>query len=265
MLDSQILEFQSVIYSLSEGIAIIRLNEPESLNALSLNLRTELMRAIELAENDPEVKVIILTGEGKAFCAGGDVKGMGKRTILESVEKVSSITKVALRIAEIQKPVVSAINGYAMGAGFSLALATDIIIAQKNAKFGLSFSKVGLIPDSGILYFLPKVVGPWKAKEWIFRGAVITAQEAFDYHVVNHIVEEGEALEEAVKLAKELVNGPLQTMMFAKSIIDKTENLDLRGTLQFENYAQSILQQTEDYIEGVQSFKEKRRPIFKGK
>lgn len=256
---------QSVKYELSDGIAIITLNEPDSLNALSMNIKSDLSYFMDQAETDPEVKIIVLTGEGKAFSTGGDVKGMGKRTTLESVEKIDNTTKLILRIAELGKPVIAAVNGYAMGAGFSLALACDIVIAQSNAKFGLSFSKVGLIPDCGLLHFLPKIVGTWKAKEWIFSGAVLPVEEALHYGIVNRLVDEGEALKEAVSFAKELSELPVQTMVFAKSIMNKSQNQDLRSTIQYENYAQAVLQQTEDHFEGVTAFKQKRKPVFTGK
>lgn len=259
------MKLNSVKYEFSVGVAIITLNEPESLNAFSQNIKTDLVTAMEAAESDPEVKVIVLTGEGKAFSAGGDVRGMGKRTTLESVEKISNTTKIIMRIAEIEKPVIAAVNGYAMGAGFSLALACDIIFAQTNSKFGLSFSKVGLIPDCGLLYFLPKIVGSWKAKELIFTGAVLSAEEAGQLGIVNRLVGEGEALNEGVSFAKELAKGPIHTMIFTKSVMEKSQNLDLRSTIQFENFAQVILQQTEDHLEAVTAFREKRPPHFIGK
>jgi 2-(1,2-epoxy-1,2-dihydrophenyl)acetyl-CoA isomerase len=256
---------RSVKYECNDGVAIITLNEPESLNALSQNIKNQLMEWVDRVEANPEVKIVVITGTGKAFSAGGDVRGMGKRTTLESVEKITNTTKIIMRIAELQKPVIAAVNGYAMGAGFSLALAADIIIAQKNSKFGLSFSKVGLIPDCGLLHFLPKIVGPWKAKEWIFSGTVLSAEDAVQYGIVNRMVEEGEALNEALSFAAELASGPVQTMVFVKSIMEKSQNQDLKATIQYENYAQAILQQTEDHSEAVQAFKEKRKPTFIGK
>jgi 2-(1,2-epoxy-1,2-dihydrophenyl)acetyl-CoA isomerase len=257
-------DIQSVKYELFEGIAVITLNKPDSLNALSPQVMAGLQNSIEKAEADPEVKIIVLTGVGRAFCAGGDITGMGDRTTLESVEKMNEISKLILRIAEIKKPIISAVNGFAMGAGVSLALASDVIIAQKNSKFGLSFINVGLVPDCGLLHFLPKIVGPWKAKELIFSGAVLSATDACEYRIVNRLVEDGEALKEAMNFAKTLANAPLQTMSLVKAILTNSQTLDLKGTLQYENMAQAILQQTTDHKEGIQAFKEKRAPRFIG-
>lgn len=256
---------ECVTYEIKNGVAIIKLNQPQSLNALSDNLKRDLLKAIEDAEEDPEVKALVLTGEGKAFSAGGDVKAMGERTTLESVEKINRTTKLILRISEVNKPLIAAVSGYAMGAGLSLALAADIIIAEKNATFGLSFVKVGLIPDCGLLYFLPKAVGLWKAKEWIYSGAVVSAEEALESGLINKLVENGDALNESITFAENLAEKPIQTISFAKSILNNGHHLDLKDTIQYENYAQAILQQTEDHKEGLQAFKEKRKANFKGK
>jgi 2-(1,2-epoxy-1,2-dihydrophenyl)acetyl-CoA isomerase len=254
-----------VNYEVTQNIAVITLNSAETLNALDSQLINELDHALDQVENDSEVKIIVLTGKGKAFCAGGNVKSMGDRTTLKTIEIMSQATKVITRITEMKKIFISAVNGYAMGAGFSLALACDIILAQKNAKFGLSFINLGLVPDCGLLHFLPKIVGPWKAKELIFSGAVVTAADAYEYGIVNRLVEEDQALSEGLKYAKKLAAGPLQAMTLVKTIIENSQYLDLNGTLQYENFAQAVLQQTTDYKEGLLAFKEKRTPNFIGK
>ncbi|WP_254782368.1 enoyl-CoA hydratase/isomerase family protein [Bacillus sp. OK048] len=254
-----------VNYDLIEGIAVITLNSVETLNALDSELIYELNQVLDKIENDSKVKIVLVTGKGKAFSAGGNVKRMGDRTTLETIEIMSHATRVITRITEMKKVFISAVNGYAMGAGFSLALACDIIVAQKNAKFGLSFINVGLVPDCGLLHFLPKIVGPWKAKELIFSGAVITAEEAFQYRIVNRLVEENEALSEGLEFAKKLAVEPLQAMTLVKTIIESSKNLDIKGTMQYETLAQSVLQQTTDHKEGLQAFKEKRSPIFTGR
>lgn len=256
---------ESVLYSVENGVGYIKLNEPASRNALSDKIKQGLLASLDLAEEDPNVKVLILTGEGKGFCSGGDIKGMGDRTVLESVEKLRITSGVALRLEAFKKPVIAAVHGYAVGAGMSLALACDMVFADEGAKFGLSFSKVGLIPDCGALYYLPRLVGPWKAKEMIFTGEIFTAEKAEELGVINRIYPKGEVFNESVRFAEELAQGPVQTMSFVKSIISKTSNSSLAATVEYENYAQSILQQTEDHEEGIAAFKEKRNPVFKGK
>lgn len=254
-----------VVLEIRNNIGLVKLNSPESLNALSVELLKDLNATIDEIENNLDVKVIVLTGEGRGFSAGGDVKGMGDRTTLESVEKIKYTTNSIVRVSEIKKPVIAMVNGFAMGAGFSLALASDIIIAENHAKFGLSFINVGLVPDCGLLHFLPKIVGPWKAKELIFSGAVLTADEAFRYNIVNQLVEKGEGMTTAIEFSEKLAKGPVQTMSLTKEILKNSQYQDLRGTIQYENYAQSILQQTEDHKEGIRAFREKRTPIFIGK
>ena len=258
-------EKQSVLLELVDKVALVTLNEPNSLNALSNGIKEGLSEIITEIEQNDRIQVVVLTGAGRAFCAGGDIKGMGERTSLQSFDRISFTTQIVKKIYSISKPVIAAVNGHAMGAGFSLALSTDIIFAQPNAKFGLSFTKIGLLPDCGMLYFLPKIVGPWKAKELIFSGSVIDANEAFRLGIINQLVEDAEIVDFAVSYAKSLSEAAIQSMKFTKLVLRESQNLSLDGTIQYENLAQTILQQTEDYKEGVQSFKEKRKPVFKGK
>ncbi|WP_017379060.1 enoyl-CoA hydratase/isomerase family protein [Paenisporosarcina sp. TG-14] len=255
----------SVNYSVENGVGLIKLNEPKSRNALSTEIKKGLLTSLDLAEEDPEVKIVIISGEGTTFCAGGDIKGMGSRTTLESVEKINITSRIAIRMEAFRKPIIASVTGYAVGAGFSLALASDIIFADEESKFGLSFSKVGLIPDCGALYYLPRMVGPWKAKELIFSGEMLSSNQAQNLGIVNRIFPKGQVFAESVLFAEGLAKGPAQTMQFVKTIISKTANQSLAGTVEYENYAQSILQQTDDHAEGILAFKEKRKPVFEGK
>lgn len=256
---------QAPVLTEREGdVAVIALNAPESLNALSSAMKEHLKAALDQAELDRGVKAIVIAGNGKAFCAGGDLKSFGSRTVLDSVKGISASSAIVLQMSRMEKPIVSAVQGYAMGAGFSLALAADMIVADKSAVFGLSFSKVGLIPDCGCLYWLPRMVGPWKAKELVFNGATLTAEEAKAYGIVNRLASEGEARETAIAMAQQLANGPATAIAFAKTIMAKTEAMTLEETIQYETYAQSILQQTFDHKEGLLAFREKRPPAFKG-
>jgi 2-(1,2-epoxy-1,2-dihydrophenyl)acetyl-CoA isomerase len=255
---------ESVLYSVQNGVAYIDLNEPDSLNALSNSIKEGLMDRFKLAEDDPSVRIILLSGNGRAFCAGGDIKNMGNRTTLQSVEKMTNTSRIALQMEQLHKPIISFVHGYAVGAGFSLALASDMIFAEVGTKFGMSFSKVGLIPDCGALYYLPRIVGPWKAKELIFSGEVFSAQEAEKLGLLNRLFPKGRGYDESIKFAEKLAKGPVQTMRFVKSIMTKSQSHSLSETLEYEIYAQSILQQSEDHHEGITAFKEKRDPVFRG-
>ncbi|MEH7246221.1 enoyl-CoA hydratase-related protein [Neobacillus niacini] len=255
---------ESVIYSVKNGVGHIQLNEPSSLNALTPGIKDGLISSLNMAEEDVDVKVIMIYGLGRAFCAGGDLKGMGNQTAIQAQDKMDKTSQIIHRIAEIKKPIIGAVHGYAVGAGFSLALACDIIFAEEGAKFGLSFSKVGLIPDLGLLYHLPRIVGTWKAKEWIFTGETISAGEAKEYGIINRLVQEGMLIEEASLFAETLSKGPVKTMGFVKGILAKTANQTLSATIEYENYAQSLLMQSDDHKEGVRAFKEKTTPTFTG-
>ena len=249
--------------SIKNKVAVIKLNDPSKLNALSVDVKRDLNLFLKELENRDDVEVIVLTGSGKAFCAGGDVKGMGERTTIESLEKISNTTNISLIIQSIKKPVIAAVNGYAFGAGFGLALSCDIVFPNPSIHLGLILNKVGLIPDFGTLYFLPRIVGPWKAKELIFSGAIIDVNEAKELNIVNQVSED--VLDYAIEFAEELADGPVQTLKFVKTILNQTTNSDLKGTITYENQAQVILQQTKDHLEGIQAFKEKREPKFVGK
>lgn len=259
------LENNSIIYSVKNGVGLIKLNEPTSRNALSNEVKQGLLDSFDLAEKDPNVKVVILAGEGKGFCSGGDIKGMGDRTVLESIEKMTFTSQIVLRMDSFRKPIISSVHGYAVGAGMSLALASDIIFAEEGTKFGLSFSKVGLIPDCGTLYYLPRIVGPWKAKELIFTGEIFTSEKAEELGMLNKVFPKDRVLIESIQFAEAMAKGPVQTMSFVKSIMSKSFNSSLAATVEYENYAQSILQQSDDHLEGISAFKEKRDPVFKGK
>lgn len=211
----------SVIVEKEKGIASIFLNEPESSNSLSQKIKEGLMDALVELEADQETKAIILSGKGKVFCGGGDLRTMGPEiSSIEMKERMDITTKIFLQIYNMNKPVIAAVQGYAVGAGFSLALAADILFAEEDAKFGLVFNKVGLIPDAGAHYFIKKVVGPWKAKELIWTGAMITAEEGERLGFVNRVVPKGESYESAYKFATEIATGPVNAFRYTKSIIN---------------------------------------------
>jgi len=256
---------ESVLIEKKDGVGLIFLNEPDSRNALSVAIKEGLMKALDELDRDPGIKVLLIAGKGRAFCAGGDLRTMGNnQTFFEAKSRMDDSSRVVKKIISINKPVIAAVHGYAVGAGFSLALACDLIVAEEGAKFGLAFKNIGLIPDLGLHYFLTKTTSPWKVKEWIWTGAMISAEEGWRFGFVNRLVPEGQGLSCAEDLARELAQGPLKAYALTKSILRQAATLQLENVLELESYGQSALRQTKDHQEGVQAFREKRPPRFIG-
>jgi enoyl-CoA hydratase/carnithine racemase len=264
------MSYKCLLYEVKDGVATLTLNRPERLNALGDTLRDELQDAVTRASDDPEVRVMIVTGAGKGFCSGGDVKAMSERKesgsgrpLLEKVAPGRDQTVLALRDAP--KPVIAAVNGAAAGAGFNLALCCDIRLASTAAKFSQAFVKRGLHPDWGGTYFLPRVVGTAKACELIFTGAIIDAEEALKLGIVSAVHSPEELMPAALGLARKIAEGPPIAIRLAKRGIYHNLECDLRQALEYETFAQNICFETEDATEGIRAFVEKRAPSFRGR
>ncbi len=255
-----------VLVEKNKGIATITMNRPKSMNSLHPLLMEGLVKGFLDAEEDPEIKVIVLTGAGKAFSAGGDLPYI--ETITDPFEGRKYIVKggsITSTIMSVKKPVIAMVNGVAAGAGFNLMLACDIVFSAKSARFAQSFAKVGLIPDCGGTYLLPRVVGLHKAKELMYTGKLIKSDEAFRLGLVNQVVEDEELKDATYKFAEELVNSAPLSLGFIKEILNQSGNMTLENVLELEADLQSLCLLTEDNKEGVKAFKEKRAPEFKGK
>lgn len=258
--------FKNLIVKKEEEIATIILNRPKALNAINLEVAEELEAAIKNLENDGNIKVVVLTGAGRAFCSGGDLKAIptGKEARVGR-DFLKKMHKWVISLKNLNKPVIAAVNGLAVGAGCNLALLADVIIASEKAKFSESFVKVGAIPDLGGMYLLPRYVGLAKAKELIFTGDVIDAREAEKIGLINKVVPH-EKLEDAVKdLAQKLAKAPPMVLAMAKAIIHRGLNADFDTVLELEACAQGICFESKDHREGVRAFLEKRKPRFEGK
>src|SRR3989339_453163 len=261
------MDFEEIVVDVREGIGILTLSRPEKLNALTSRMADEITYAIESLSSNEHVRVIVLTGKGKAFCAGGDMTDMVDPPI-PPTEFIKWLNQHGNRmIASLHfctKPTIASVNGPAMGAGFNVALACDMIVCSSSATFGQVFTKLGLHPDCGGTYFLPRRIGIPRACELIFTGDIISAERAYTLGIINRLVSPDKLEGETWKLAEKIAEGPPIALALAKENINKGINADLETILRLEAYAQGALTQTKDYLEGVRAFKEKRTPRFMG-
>lgn len=261
--------FEDLIYERQGQVAVLTFNRPTRMNAMGKKLKEEIPRAMRLAEGDPEVRAIVITGAGAAFCAGGDVKEMsearaaGGRSLKEKTQP--SRDAALLAIYEARKPVIAAVNGAAAGAGMNLALAADIRIAASTAHFSQAFVKRGLPPDTGGTYLLPRVVGVAKACELAFTGDAIDAEEALRLGVVSRVVVPQELMRVSLALARRIAAGPPVAITLCKQSIYRGLEGSLRDALARETAAFNVCADTEDASEGLVAFFEKRTPAFQGK
>ncbi len=268
--------YETITLEIKNGVAILTLNRPEVMNAWNPQMAKEASDAVGKMDSDDEVKVVIITGAGRAFSSGADVGRLretaeGKVPFLETTAgtvlagRTSLLTAVE-NIRKLSKPVIAAVHGIAAGAGLSVALACDIRIAADDARFTMAFVKRGLIPDLGGTYLLPRLVGPGIAAKLIFTGDVIDAKEAARIGMVDELVPSDEVLAKAKELAQQIAqNPPLAVRMAKKALYKGMNEPDLRSQMDYEIFVQGGLMRTEDFQEGVASFFEKREPEFKGK
>jgi 2-(1,2-epoxy-1,2-dihydrophenyl)acetyl-CoA isomerase len=243
----------------------LTLNRPESLNAFSPEMILGLKDALTNAQNDEDIQVIVLSGAGRSFSAGGDVKTMGQADSNQVYEHIGKLNELILLMKETEKPIIATVHGFAAGAGFNLALACDLIVAAEDSKFALSFSQVGLISDGGGSYLLPRLIGPHLAKQFFFTAEPIPAERLYQLGVINYLVPLEKLQEETTKFALKLAHGPGKAFGKQKKLIDQSFTYSLEDILEQERLIQTLMVQTADHKEGITAFKEKRKPAFKGK
>ena len=262
--------YRSFVYEVEEGIATVRLNDPDRLNALTFETYAELERlARELAADD-SVQVLLLTGNGRGFCSGGSVHEIIGKLLEMKGEDLYRFTRmtcdVVKNMRKLNKPIVAAVNGIAAGAGAMLALASDLRIVSERATFAFLFTRVGLAgADMGALYLLPKIVGQGKALELVYLGDAIDAHEAHRIGLANRVVAPEQLMQEAYKLARRLKQGPLYALGVTKELLRMEAEVDLETALEMEAMAQARCMEMPDFLEGYRAFVEKRAPAFNKK
>jgi 2-(1,2-epoxy-1,2-dihydrophenyl)acetyl-CoA isomerase len=256
-----------VVETREEGVATLALNRPDKLNALNKDLSMALNDALEGLAGDKSVSVIVITGMGRAFCAGGDLatirKGHQENDTTELEPILRAGMQAVLKIRAMRQPVIASVNGPAAGAGMNIALAADIRIASEDASFGQNFAKVGLFPDYGGTYFLPELVGPARAAEMFYTGEMIDAQTALRLGIVNHVVPSDKLEAETKKLALQIAQGPQVVIRSVKQTLFGSGGRALAKALEHEVQEQMKCFLSEDCGEGLRAFMEKRKPQFK--
>ena len=259
------MSYETILYESKNGIVTLTLNRPDVFNAFNEQLSADVNDALKKTAKDKTARVLVITGAGKAFCSGQDLKdiaGNKNRSLSNSLVKRYNPMIKAIRNLAI--PVVCRLNGVAAGAGCSLVLACDMIIAAENASLIEVFVNVGLVLDSGSSYFLPRLVGSARAFELATMGSKVTAQQAFDWCMINKVVKAEELDIEINKITEYYANAPTKAIALMKKMLNKSFHNDLDTMLEYEIYCQEIAGRSNDYKEGVSAFNEKRKPVFKG-
>lgn len=258
-----------ILTRLDDHIGTITLNRPDKLNAFFGTMREDLLHALQSLQSDDACRAVVITGAGRAFCAGGDVEymaGLQKNGDVATLRKLLDAGRaVVMQISEMSKPVIASVNGIAAGAGCNLALACDYRIASDQAKLGESFVKIGLHPDWGGTWFLPRLVGPSRAFELMVTGRMIEAQEALSMGMVDRVVPAGDLAGETETLATVIASGPPIAIAAIKAAVRQSEKNALRAQIDLENEHQRRAFLSRDAEEGMKAFFEKRAPLFKGR
>jgi enoyl-CoA hydratase len=253
--------YQNIIFEKEENIAVITFNRPDAMNALNNQTRAEFGAAITEVAADDQIKVLILTGSGKAFVAGSDIKEFSQTTPYTA----HGINRLGEMVEKLEKPVIAAVNGFCLGGGCEIAMACDIIIASEKAKFGQPEINIGIIPGGGATQRLPRLIGVCKAKELIFTGDIVNAEQADRLGLINRVVPVDDLMPVAKELAKKIAAKSTAALKLAKTAINRGMQTNLESGLKYEYELYSLALSLEDRVEGVNAFLEKRAPEFIGR
>lgn len=261
----------AVIFELSDGVARITFNRPDALNALSPELRSGFIAAVARVKNEPTVRCLVLRGAGKAFMAGGDVKGYYARLDVdrmalhdELLQRIGAMNEAIVSLRNMALPVIASVHGAVAGAGLSLMLACDLAIAARETVFTLAYSRIGTSPDCSGSFFLPRLVGLRKAMEIALLGDRFDADKAGDYGLVNWVVPTDQLEDETDKLAARLAGAPTKALAATKRLLNKSFDSELEAQLRDEAVSFATCSLSDDFAEGVRAFVEKRKPDFRG-
>jgi len=252
--------YQNIIFEKEENIAVITFNRPDAMNALNNQTRAEFREAIAAVAADDQIKVLILTGSGKAFVAGSDIKEFSQTTPYAA----HNINRLGEMVEKLEKPVIAAVNGFCLGGGNEIAMGCDIIIASDKAKFGQTEVNIGIIPGGGGTQRLPRLIGACRAKELIYTGDIIGVEEAYRLGLVNRVVPVDQLMPMAKELAKKIATKSAAALKLAKAAINRGMQTNLESGLKYEYELYSLALSLEDKVEGVNAFLEKRAPKFVG-
>ncbi len=255
----------SVLFEIREGVGCLTFNRPDKLNSFNGEMALNLQKMLDDCRSD-EIRSVYITGSGKAFSAGQDIEELtGPNPPSTNKILAEHFNPVIIKIRDLEKPVVAAVNGVAAGAGANIALCCDLVLASKSAAFIQAFSKIGLIPDSGGTYFLPRLIGWQKASALMMLGEKVSAEEAEKLGMIYKFFEDDEFAESAFSIAKKLAQMPTTGLAYTKKALQSSFTNTLNDQLRLEDKLQQLASETHDYKEGVQSFMEKRKPVFNGK
>lgn len=258
---------KTVSISISEGVMTVYMNRPDARNSLNKEMMLALNDAFDIAAKNTQVRVVKLTGEGPVFCAGGDLKEIfQENTTPLDIKNLLDfyIRPIISKMLNLNKPIVTVLNGPAAGAGLGLVLASDMVIADEKASFITAFGQIGAMPDSGVMYLMVQNIGLLQAKNIVMRSQTLSAQEARDLGLYTYVMESDQLEAFSLEILKELSSGPTIAMGFAKQAMRDASRMTFDAYMDAESLAMAVISTTEDKKEGVTAFKEKRRPFFKG-
>ena len=265
------MKYETIVLEKKENTATIILNRPEKLNAINPKMREELLDVFDVVDQDNDVRAVVITGAGRAFCAGADIKESFLPRIKEKKKGViADVTREftelgCLALAKVRKPVIASINGPAIGFGCTLTLVCDIRVASEEARFSMAFTRVGVLPEFGSTYFLPRLIGLGKACELFFTAKMIDAKEAKEIGLVNQVVPADELTKTTYEMASNIAKLAPLAIRLAKRALYRGLDNDLATHVQYEALSFNYLRGTEDHEEGARAFLEKREPVFEGK